>query len=424
MTTDTLSVYLFDEFAGRLTKTKGGKLTFTYLPEYLINKYAIPLSMSMPLLFPEHKHETISPWLWGLLPDNEWVIQQWARRFQVSANDIFGLIKGVGEDCAGAVRFSENEDALPFPGGKKVLTSKQIEKRISNLQKDPSLGRELEDRGQFSLAGAQTKTALQKTGKKWYITWGDEPTTHILKLAHPNMDGHVENEHYCLKLADHIGLNTATSEVLKFGAQKVISVERFDRFHGLNQWRRMHQEDGCQALLVHPSKKYQSEGGPNIANIMTLLNRCSNAVKDREQFIDYIVFNYLIMGSDAHAKNYTIRLAPQGLSELAPLYDVASLLPYLKRNIEARFAMKYGGHYKDSQIQIRHFEKLAKECHYPTQSILKQLTQMAERIIEAAPRVGESLEKQGITHPIIKILKTKLVKRSKDVLKSYREHSQ
>ena len=41
----------------------------------------------------------------GLLPDNEQVIQRWARTYQVSAGNPFALLRHVGEDCAGAAQF-------------------------------------------------------------------------------------------------------------------------------------------------------------------------------------------------------------------------------------------------------------------------------------------------------------------------------
>lgn len=45
------------------------------------------------------------------------------------------------------------------------------------------------------------------------------------------------------------------------------------------------------------------------------------------RFVDALAFTWIIAGTDAHAKNYSLLLAgPQ--VRLAPLYDVASALPY------------------------------------------------------------------------------------------------
>ena len=44
-------------------------------------------------------------------------------------------------------------------------------------------------------------------------------------------------------------------------------------------------------------------------------------------FVDALAFNWLIGGTDAHAKNYSMLLGGAQV-RLAPLYDVASSLPY------------------------------------------------------------------------------------------------
>ena len=64
----------------------------------------------MPLALNEHPHETIEAYLWGLLPDNQTVLDQWGKQFQVSARNVFRLIEHVGEDCAGAIQFIAEKD--------------------------------------------------------------------------------------------------------------------------------------------------------------------------------------------------------------------------------------------------------------------------------------------------------------------------
>src|SRR3546814_10116342 len=48
-------------------------------------------------------------------------------------------------------------------------------------------------------------------------------------------------------------------------------LERYDRMIRRRTWRRVHQEDMCQALGLHPSQKYQSDGGPSPDKIADLL---------------------------------------------------------------------------------------------------------------------------------------------------------
>jgi len=45
------------------------------------NPDSYPLSLSMPLAAAEHSHSKIEAFLSGLLPDNDRVLESWARRF-------------------------------------------------------------------------------------------------------------------------------------------------------------------------------------------------------------------------------------------------------------------------------------------------------------------------------------------------------
>src|ERR1700731_3539148 len=90
---------------GRVRRQKGGRLSFTYDAGWRDARGAYPLSMSTPMAAAEHGNAVIEAYLWGLLPDNEVILDRWARKFQVSERDAFALIAEVGEDCAGAVQF-------------------------------------------------------------------------------------------------------------------------------------------------------------------------------------------------------------------------------------------------------------------------------------------------------------------------------
>src|ERR1700741_2486792 len=94
---------------GTVTRAKSGQLAFSYSQEWLDSSGVYPLSISMPLTPEQYGHRKIEPFLWGLLPDNEIVLGQWARKFHVSPRNSFGLIANVGEDCAGAVQFVRPE---------------------------------------------------------------------------------------------------------------------------------------------------------------------------------------------------------------------------------------------------------------------------------------------------------------------------
>ena len=103
---DRLVVILEDVVAGTLTRLNGGRLRFDYDERYQEQSGGTPLSLSMPIQVRSHPDSVVSPWLWGLLPDNDAVLRRWAREYPRLGTSPFSLLATpVGEDCAGAVRF-------------------------------------------------------------------------------------------------------------------------------------------------------------------------------------------------------------------------------------------------------------------------------------------------------------------------------
>jgi hypothetical protein len=101
-------------------------------------------------------------------------------------------------------------------------------------------------------------------------------------------------------------------------------VQRYDRTDVGGRWRRLHQEDYCQALGTPPSAKYESNQtgirGPTLKDMFEVTRRHMPPT-DIVRLLDMVVFNVLACNTDAHAKNYSIMIRGNGAS-LAPMYDV------------------------------------------------------------------------------------------------------
>lgn len=350
--TDNLAVILGDTVAGTLTRLSRGRLRFDYDEEYRERRNPTPLSVSMPTQVRSHPDDVITPWLWGLLPDNDAVLARWAREFHASASSPFSMLATpIGHDCAGAVRFAAPDavdEVIGRSGGVAWLTEDDVAKRLYELKADTTawLGRDFT--GQFSLAGAQAKTALLYRDGRWGVPSGSAATSHILKPAVAGLDDHDLNEHLCLDAARRAGLVAAETRVARFGDESAIVVRRYDRQEADDALIRIHQEDICQAMGVPPTRKYQNEGGPTPREIVRMLRAVMPsrvAEEASRRFLDALVWNWVIAGTDAHAKNYSLLLAA-GEVRLAPLYDVASALPYDVHERKLRFAMKIGGDYR------------------------------------------------------------------------------
>jgi serine/threonine-protein kinase HipA len=385
---DALAVLLDDRLAGTLHRLSQGRLRFDYDEDYRARATAVPLSLSMPTQIRSHPGRIVSAWLWGLLPENDAVLARWARQFHASASSPFSLLATpIGEDCAGAVRFvalEESERLLRRTGDVTWLTEEDVAGRLRELKADSTawLGRSFT--GQFSLAGAQAKTALFFEDGRWGVPSGATPTTHILKPAVAGFDDHDLNEHLCLDAARRAGLLVARTRVARFGDESAIVVERYDRVRTGDRIVRVHQEDICQAFAVPPSRKYQNEGGPGPREIVELFRKAmpARAAEDAVwRFVDALAWNWLIAGTDAHAKNYSLLLAGNDV-RLAPLYDIASALPYGTHEKKLRLAMKLGGRY-DVFPHHNPWPKTARELRLDPTAVVDRVRDLAARAPEA-----------------------------------------
>ena len=175
----------------------------------------------------------------------------------------------------------------------------------------------------------------------------------------------------------------------------------------------------CQALGMMPTAKYQNERGPTPARIVELLrNHSSNAQADVDTFVQALAFNWLIAGTDAHAKNYSLLHAPGGLTRLAPLYDLASVLPYDDLDIRRmKLAMKVGGEYLLTQIGPRQWLRAEVELGLPAASLLNRVHRLARAMLTEIPEVVELMREDGLDHPIIGRLQRGLTHRVRQCLR-------
>jgi len=192
-----------------------------------------------------------------------------------------------------------------------------------------------------------------------------------------------------------------------------IVFERFDRLPpapGSPFVRRVHQEDMCQALGILPGAKYQQDGGPGVADIVALIRRVgSNPSTDIDRFIDANAFNWLIGGTDAHAKNYSLLLGAENQVLLSPLYDLSSQLPYPEL-IDQRVSMKIGGEYNIPLIGLAEWRDQALACGLDAEALINRLRQMAEMLPDVIAAAREQALQDGLDRSFVTDLAAKLIK--------------
>lgn len=393
-----LRVLLNNRLVGRLSKAATGAIEFRYEADWLGWEHALPVSLSLPLREDAFRGEAVTAVFDNLLPDSDALRRRVAQAVGAAGTDAYSLLAAIGRDCVGALQFvgeddDRHRDAHTIAG--EVVDAEAIEKLLKGLAQAP-LGLGHDDDFRISVAGAQEKTALLQHGGNWLKPHGATPTTHIFKTQIgelPNgidLSNSVENEYYCLKLADAFGLPVNRAEIATFGKTTALVIERFDR-----RWTRdgrllrLPQEDCCQALSVPPTRKYQSDGGPGVVKLLDLLKGSDTPANDQAILLRAQIFFWLIGATDGHAKNFSIFLAPGGRYHLTPLYDVLTAQPSLDtgriQRKQMKLAMSVGtnNHYRIAEVQGRHFVQTGEAAGVP-KKLVQESIEMAAATAEAA----------------------------------------
>ncbi len=429
--TKELRVLVNDRELGAILQSANGRLRFVYDDEWRESIDAFPLSLSMPLGVAEHGHTIITNYLWGLLPDRPSALAAIASSHAVSVRSAFALVAAVGEDLAGAVQMAPPNrlQALKSREGVVQISEERLARFLEDIVANHGPLNISEDAGFFSLAGAQAKKAVCWVNGKWYEPRGRTPSTHIIKPPMPGLEGQVENEHFCLRLAQALDLKTCESSVELIGNKPNIVTARYDRLRIRNGRRapltesggrvvRIHQEDMCQAMGVDPAKKYQAEGGPGMQDIMNLLAGSGDSATDRARFMRACAFNFVILGPDAHGKNFSVLIDTGGRYRLAPLYDINSMLPYDLEKTR-KLAMTIGGEGRWRSVAPIHWEKAARLCGYPPADALGHVREIVMTAPEAATRVLRQCERAGLRTPVLRRLVERLAHRCETLRAHY-----
>lgn len=375
--TNGLIVRIDEDVVGRLWLDAKKRFCFQYDTEWL-QRSRIPLSLSLPLRAAPYSDDESHPFFANLLPEEK-IRAVIARNLGVSLNNDYGLLERIGGDCAGAVSlYPETGEPKREPGIYRQLSLEGLNTIISELPQRPLLAGEKGIR--LSLAGAQKKLPIFYDEQHFHLGYGSSPSNYIIKPAIENLDGTVENEAFCMALAQAVGLDVPRSFIHQHEETRVFIVKRFDRASAGEGTRRLHQEDFCQALQIPPEYKYESEGGPSLVACFNLVRNASiRSGKDVLSLLNWVIFNYLIGNSDAHGKNISLLLLPEG-PMLAPFYDLLSTRIYAHYGLAEGLAMKIGGESVPGAIRKKHWEQLAEEVGIKPRLVLTRVADLAKDI--------------------------------------------
>lgn len=421
---DRLDVHLLGAHAAILEYLGREKYRLVYIEAWAESE-GPAISHSLPKTVRTHTGRTVFDFLDNLLPDSTAIREEWARQAGLADADPFHLLAAHGADVAGAIQFYPAGTAPRGDGSFAAVPDEEIALRIRAIRDNlPIPTAEESGNGYFSLGGAQGKFALALRDGGWYDSTGVHPSTHIFK---PKVTGMVDGEiveHVTMASMFLLGFPAAETAIMTFAGEHSLVVKRFDREERISgPVRRIHQEDVAQALGVPRLRKYEKDGGPDYRKILGLLDRLprATAAAAKERFVKSMLFSWLVLNTDAHAKNYSLDLTPQ-VSTLTDSYDVSSLLPYVKPRGDqpddllsafdkTKLSMRISGSYEAGAMGPFEWQAVARDAGLDPEAFLDWARLLAATAPMVFNAVAASLPPEHQT-PTVQLLVERLIVRA------------
>lgn len=180
---------------------------------------------------------------------------------------------------------------------------------------------------QATITGVQRKLSLGWVGERGSpsltIVGLDGP--FILKPPHPDYPGICLLEDATMHMAGAFGLETVPHTLIPLASGELAYLAvRIDR---TSSGERMRMEDACQLSGRLTEHKYR---GSLLKAGRALLSWSSFPQDDAIRFWELAIFCFLTGNADMHLKNFSLLTAQDGMTRLAPAYDLvptALLMP-------------------------------------------------------------------------------------------------
>jgi serine/threonine-protein kinase HipA len=413
-----LPIYFEQRLVGAIDVDRSGP-GFTYSPDWIALRGAFPISTTMPFVSERISPDIFLPWAANLLPESD-QLRTLGQILGMARSDVIGLLSAIGGDTGGALSIGQPGRTSSVQW-RPLDQPEELEAIIEDLPNKPFLVGE--EGVSMSLAGAQTKlaVAVDEAGRIC-IPMNGSPSTHILKPDSPRLPGGVQNEAFCLTLARRLKIPTPDVTTGLAGKRSYLLTRRYDRTDVGGRWRRLHQEDYCQALGKPPSAKYESNHsgieGPTLKDLFDITRRHMPPT-DIVRLLDMVVVNVLACNTDAHAKNYAIMLRGSGAS-LAPLYDV--MCGEVWQNVTKNFAQRIAGKSRGDDLKGRDWQRFGRECGLNPRQVLDRVGALARSAItEVETAEAEVAAMPAGNHPILVQARQAVERRARALLAQLHE---
>lgn len=418
MSEHKLTVKLYGCPVGMLIRDPKGR--HQYVVE---NATSIPLSLSFPKVKSEEEKrfvfEQCEPYFAGLLPDNPALLSQLSVCLKMQSSDTFGLLSIMGTDCAGAVQFEagfsvySHQEPRVDESENRTVSLEDLAQQVKVLDKRPFfLGM---TSAPALLSGHQYKVGIRFENNQIILPGRSYFSTHILKPVFNNQEL-IQNEWFCMILAKKLGLSVAKVELRSLGSIIALLIERYDRVSEQGVVKAIHQEDFCQALGLLPHQKYQRNKGISLADCFDLLSKTEVPARARIQFMDAIIFNYLIGNTNYHGKKMSLLRYENGVVALAPLYGLQC---GSCSHQSSKMAMKIGTQYDIDAVTYEDWQILCRKTDYAFPALRKRMLELSQQIITLIPHIKEECQDAVLEETLIENLVNQLMLRCEQTMKQF-----
>lgn len=396
MTEHALWVFDADQRVGTVSyDSLEDRFAFGYAPAWRERRDAYPLSPHFPLAEAPVASSTVRRFIENLLPEGR-ALDIVATTHNVSRNNVFGLIRQLGRETAGALSFlPEGASPESQPTTKREISREELRRRVAERAQVPFAV--WDGRVRMSIAGHQDKLSVYMEGERIYLVEGALASTHVLKPepAEGRLPMLVANEHFCMQLARRLALPVAEVAILRL-PDPVLVIERFDRRRTPGGVRRIHIIDACQALDLPVAYKYERNfgsgadvrhirDGVSFKRLFSVAQYTTHKALTRQLLTRWALFQYLIGNADAHGKNLSFFSRAEGLA-IAPFYDLVSVVQY--DTLDQELAMAYGDEFKLDDVTPFAWAGFAKRTGLQRAFLAREMTRMAR----AAPAAAAAQE--------------------------------
>lgn len=374
--------------------------SFRYDERWVRSDGAYSISPHILLLGEAASSGTVRRFLENLLSEGR-ALDVVATTFQVARNNLYGLLRQLGQETAGALSFLMT-DPQARPTTRREVTPAELKQRLDERAEVPFAV--WDGRVRMSIAGYQDKLSVYMDDGHMYLVEGELASTHILKPqpADDRLPMLVANEHYCMTLAMRLGLPAAPVSILRV-PEPVLVVERFDRLRDVERVRRLHIIDGCQALNFPVAYKYERNfgSGRDVRNIrdgvsferlFSVAEFAMEKASTRMGLLRWAIFQYLIGNCDAHGKNISFFCKPAGLS-LAPHYDLVSVVQY--DGLDHELAMAFGDEFNLDDVRPIDWAAFAERTGIPRVLLRREMERIGRAAAESAGQQADDESYQG-----------------------------